>query len=152
MTFDLTEIILILLPILVTGLTQVIKFMVKAVLNGKVSGRDLFIWGGFPSSHAALVGSLATLVWLFRGFASIEFMLVLGFGVIVLRDAMGLREFVEKHSLAINVLRKNLSPAQQKQVPQQIESVGHSPLEVAAGLVIGVAASVLAYYLLPATL
>jgi acid phosphatase family membrane protein YuiD len=143
---------LILLPILVTGLTQVIKFVVHVVMTGKVDGKELFKWGGFPSSHAALVGSLGTLVWLYRGFASIEFMIVLGFGVIVLRDAMGLREFVEKHSLAINVLRKNLSPSQQKQVPHQIESVGHSPLEVSGGLLIGIGISLLTYLLLPISL
>lgn len=143
------ELLLILLPILITGLTQVIKAGIKAVRTQKPNVKDLFQWGGFPSSHAALVSSLATSVIFLRGWNSAEFMIVLAFGIIVLRDAMGLREFVEQHSQAINIMRKNLPADQRKLVPHQVDSVGHSPTEVAGGVVIGVVLTLIIYFLLP---
>jgi len=142
------DLFLITLPILLTGLTQVIKAVIKAVRTGEPRGKDLFQWGGFPSSHAALVSSLAVSVILLRGWNSTDFMLVLAFGIIVLRDAMGLREFVEQHSQAINVIRKNLPPDQRKLVPRQVDSVGHSPTEVVGGVVIGAVLTLIVYLLL----
>lgn len=123
--------------------------MIKAVKTKKSDKKDLYQWGGFPSSHAALVSSLATSIIVIRGWNSAEFMIVLAFGILVLRDAIGLREFVEQHAKAINVIRKNLPVDQRKLIPIQVDSIGHSRTEVIGGVVIGAIITLLVYLVLP---
>ncbi|MFO0702362.1 MAG: divergent PAP2 family protein [Candidatus Andersenbacteria bacterium] len=138
----------ILLPILTTGLTQLIKVLVDLARTGTLEPNDFFKWGGFPSSHAALVACLATVVGILSGWYSAQFAIALGFGVLVLRDAMGLRMFVQRNSLAINQLRTALSGAQRSKIAEQEHSVGHTPTQVVGGVVLGVAVALAWYYFL----
>ncbi len=143
-----SQIILLLLPILITSLTQIIKVSLHTIQRGKLKVKDYYMWGGFPSSHSALIGSLATLIALIDGFFSVTFLITISFGILVLRDATGLRNFAENHAKAINFLRTKLSTADQKKVPHQVSSIGHTRLEVAGGVIIGSVVTLLVYYLL----
>jgi acid phosphatase family membrane protein YuiD len=143
-TLDMVdEAIFIILPLIVTVFTQVIKVIVKAIQRGRLEMSDYFAWGGFPSSHIALVSSLCTGIALWAGLFSPEFAIALVFSVIVARDALGLRMFVQQHSLAINYLRSRLPKDEQKKIPLQQEHVGHTSLEALGGAVIGIGTTLL---------
>lgn len=115
--------------------------------TGRFDFKDLFKWGGFPSSHSALVSCLATVVWILSGPYSSEFAISIAFGVIVVRDAMGLRMFVQANSRAINQIRETLSPDVQRKVAEQEHSVGHTKAQVAGGIVFGVAVALAWYWI-----
>jgi len=119
--------------------------MLLMARSGRFEFKDLYKWGGFPSSHSALVASLATVVWILSGPYSAEFAIALAFGVIVVRDAMGLRMFVQANSRAINQIRETLPADARRKVAEQEKSVGHTQLQVAGGIVFGVAVA-LAWY------
>jgi acid phosphatase family membrane protein YuiD len=137
------EAIFIILPFVVTIVTQVIKVIVKGVQRGRIQTSDYFAWGGFPSSHIALVSSLCTVIAMWAGLFSAEFAIALAFSVIVARDALGLRMFVQEHALAINYLRSRLPKDEQKKLPLQQEHVGHTSLEALGGVVVGVGSALL---------
>lgn len=135
------------MPFLVTGLTQLTKVFINYLTLGRTKLEDYFAWGGFPSSHIALAASLTTVVWLLEGILSASFAIALAFTVIVMRDAVGLRMFVEKQAKAINIIRSH-TPALKKKLPEQKESVGHTVPEAWGGVLFGIAATLLAYIIL----
>jgi acid phosphatase family membrane protein YuiD len=150
MTLDYKLLILVIWPIAITVVTQLIKVLIKTVQTGKLEPKEYFAWGKFPSSHIALVSALATVAALVAGIDSLAFGISLALGVIVARDAMGLRMFVEHHSHAINALRSLLPRDKQKLVPKQMDRVGHTPVEAAGGFAFGVGLTLLLYWILTA--
>ena len=117
----------ILLPLLTTGLTQLIKLLVDLAKTGRLEIRDLFKWGGFPSSHSALVTCLAVVVGLLDGWYSAAFAIALAFAIIVIRDAMGLRMFVQRNSHAINQIRETLPANMKRKVAERGMDRGAAP-------------------------
>lgn len=100
--------------------------------------KDLVVTGSMPSSHSALVTALALgTLWL-EGFSSL--FLVSGvLAVIVIRDALGVRRTAGEEGKLLNaVIRKS-----HFKLPPVHYSLGHTPTEVAVGVVIGVLASFL---------
>ena len=136
----------IVLPLVITGLTQIVKAFVVMGQTGHFKFESLFKWGGFPSSHMALVSSVATVAGLVDGIRSVTFVIALSFAILVMRDAMGLRMFVEHHSRAINVLREQSSAKVQARIPKQRLSIGHTRVEIAGGIIFGVGLTLLAFY------
>ncbi len=87
--------------------------------------------GGMPSVHAALVTSVTTSIYLVEG-ATSTFFLSLVVAGLFLNDAFNVREEAGKHAALLNQHFK-LSRAQKLR-----ERLGHKPLEVAAGVAIGI--------------
>ncbi|MFH0830617.1 MAG: divergent PAP2 family protein [Parcubacteria group bacterium] len=145
MTLDFDFLLLVVWPILVTVFTQLTKVAIRAVQTGKFETNEYFAWGKFPSSHIALVTSLATVVALVVGVQSVEFAMALALAVLVTRDALGLRMFVENHAKAINVLRTLLPASKQRLVPKQVDRVGHTLLEALGGAAFGLGLTLIFY-------
>ena len=102
--------------------------------------------GGMPSSHTAAVCGVVTATALRCGFASAEFAISAVLAMIVMRDAMGMRREVGRHAKALNRIFEELSKA--KNDPELThkalgELVGHTPLQVFAGVFVGVGSSLL---------
>ncbi|MFO0704764.1 MAG: divergent PAP2 family protein [Candidatus Andersenbacteria bacterium] len=150
MRFDYTLLLLVVWPIAITVVTQLTKVLIKLVQTGKIDPHEYYAWGKFPSSHIALVSALATVAGLVAGLDSLSFGLALALAVIVTRDALGLRMFVEQHSRAINILRQQLPRDKQRLIPKQIERVGHTPLEAFGGATFGIGLTLLLYWILAA--
>lgn len=95
-----------------------------------------------PSSHAALVSSLATSTGLTYGPDSPIFPVTLFFGLIVIRDAMGVRRSSGIQAQALNTIGRHV--AERDGIPYQPvkEVLGHAPVEVAVGVLLGVVAGV----------
>lgn len=131
---------------------QFIKTLI-GLLTGKIhSLSELFsmlIWrtGGMPSSHSALVVSMATSIGFRQGFTSDIFLLSLAFSLVTVRDALGVRRSTGIQAHAINEIGKELADKQLLSFRTIKEVHGHKPFEVIMGcflgLVIGIAFSTL---------
>lgn len=103
----------------------------------------LFGTGGMPSSHTAAVCALTCSSVIKHGFGSSEFAICATLALIVMRDAMGMRREVGEHAKALNIILKEYSMSLKQDHEHQIsalrELVGHTPLQVFAGAVVGIA-------------
>ncbi len=94
---------------------------------------DFFGYGGIPSTHTTIVATTATVIALRAGTNTPEFALALTVGVLVMMDAISLRQWVGDQAAALNRL--------QADDPDRIlhrERVGHKPWEVLAGIALGI--------------
>lgn len=107
--------------------------------------------GGMPSSHTAAVCGVATAAAVRCGFASAEFAISAVLAMIVMRDAMGMRREVGKHAKALNQIFEEIAKAKNDPALTQKalgELVGHTPLQVFAGVFVGIGSSLLLSFVL----
>jgi acid phosphatase family membrane protein YuiD len=99
--------------------------------------------GGMPSSHAASVASLSTMVGLRDGFTSTLFCVTLFFSLIVMYDAAGLRRAAGRHAMVLNRLIDEHFRNPEAGAQRLMELLGHTPLEVLVGALLGVGSAML---------
>ena len=131
-------------PFLLIGLSswfwaQLIKTIIHAIVTKSIDFTRLIGDGGMPSGHSATVSSLATAAALVYGLGSFEFAMAFIFAIVVCKDAMGvlINDIVE----AFNSLASEKLPEAKLK-----EFVGHTPLQVIAGILLGVANTFIMYY------
>ena len=130
----------IMIPILAWFVAQVAKVVIESIKDKKFRFSRIIGNGGMPSSHAAIVSSLSTIVALNRGVASFEFGAVFVFTLIIIADAIGVRYESGKHAKAINDIVEDLNGNDiELEISRLKEQVGHRPVEVLAGLILGTA-------------
>lgn len=110
-----------------------IKFAINT-LRARRLAFDLIGYGGIPSNHSAIVGSMVVLIGLKEGVAEPAFGVAVTLAFIVLLDANSLRRQVGLHAQAINRL------GEERSSPLR-ERMGHSRLEILAGLLVGALAA-----------
>ena len=96
-----------------------------------------------PSSHAASVSALSTLVGLNQGFRSTIFGVTLFFSLIVMYDAAGLRRAAGRQAAVLNRLMEEHFAHPEAGAQRLMELLGHTPLEVLVGALVGVASALL---------
>ncbi len=122
----------IIIAVLLAGFgAQLVKLLVYFFRHKSLRWSDLVVTGGMPSSHAAFVVSLATAVYLEEG-TSTAFAISLVLAFIVVRDAFGVRRTVGEEGMVINEMIKKL-----KLKDKTHFSMGHTPLQVMVGSLIG---------------
>jgi len=138
----------ILLPIIAFILAQGLKVILQS-FHKKIGWKDVFAYSDMPSGHTAVVISLATIIALKQGLNSATFAIILVFAAIVITDAIGLRTYLGKHGKTLNVLVKDLGEDEflDKSYPKQLEKIGHTPLQVVVGGLIGILTSIIGYLL-----
>ena len=97
------------------------------------------------SGHSATVTALAAAALLQYGAASFQFAISAVLAIIVMHDAMGVRWQAGQHAHTINELLLKLSDTPPEQLLE--EFLGHTPLQVACGALLGAAVAIL--YSLP---
>lgn len=119
---------------------QVLKVIINAFINKKISLERLMGDGGMPSGHSATVSSLATIAGLQFGFSSFEFAVAGILAVIVCHDATGVRMETGKQAIIINEMLDTFERMKMGYSSDIVlkEFVGHTPLQVAAGITIGI--------------
>lgn len=134
------------IPIIIWFLVQSFKVVYEIIKNKKVNIRRIWGSGGMPSSHSALVCSLATVVALEDGIGSTTFAIAIIFATVVMYDAAGVRRAAGKQARVLNQIieKGNTINIQEK----LIELLGHSPKEVFVGAIVGVLLSVFIYNLM----
>lgn len=127
------------IPICAWAISQLIKVIIKLVWRRRITLRDFVASGGMPSSHTALVCSLAAVVAVVEGFASVIFAVVAIFALVVMYDATGVRQSVSKQSIVLNRIVKELLVGRIRTVDRDLrELIGHTPFQVLMGALLGV--------------
>ena len=117
---------------------QILKTLIYLAIEKHFDWRRFFGMGGMPSAHSAFVFSLALMTGLREGFGSAAFALAFSLMAIVLYDAMGVRAETGKQGAVINrILREVLVEGQPITEKALKELVGHTPMEVAGGVILG---------------
>ena len=119
---------------------QILKTIVHAVVNKKLDLPRLVGDGGMPSSHSATVTAIATTCGINFGLASFEFGVTVILAFIVMHDAMGVRLQTGKQAKVINEIIKSIDSLASDLPPEEKlkELVGHTPLQVCAGALLGI--------------
>lgn len=124
-------------------IAQIVKLFTSAYREGTWDHRVMFDSGGMPSSHTSLVVGLTTSITYQYGLGSVYFPLSLAFTLIVMYDAAGVRRHAGKQAEVLNKIVEDLfhgSPISDRKLK---EVLGHSPLQVLCGAILGVAVGIL---------
>lgn len=122
-------------------LTWLVASLCKFCLNSLRAKRlafDLIGYGGLPSNHSAIVSSMAALIALHEGIDHPAFGVAVTLAFIVILDAHSLRRKVGQQAAAINRLAAGRADHQPLR-----ERVGHTPLEIVTGIVVGITVAVI---------
>jgi len=124
---------------LVWGTAQILKFMIELIYRRRVNFRLLTTAGGMPSSHSAAVSALTTAIAIREGLSSSLFVLSLLFAVVTMYDAAGVRRAASIQAHILNQMIEELFQGHPISENKLRELIGHTPIEVFAGLVLGIA-------------
>ncbi|KKW40205.1 MAG: hypothetical protein UY90_C0086G0011 [Candidatus Peregrinibacteria bacterium GW2011_GWA2_54_9] len=127
-TMQLLRDYLFLIPLAVLVLNEMMKVLIGGVMRGDHWHQNLFSPGGMPSTHSAFVTSLLIIVWRKIGIESTEFAIAFCFACFVWYDAVVTRQVLEEQSKLLNRMQH---------FKRFAEDIGHSALEVAAGILFG---------------
>ncbi|MBQ7863733.1 MAG: divergent PAP2 family protein [Lachnospiraceae bacterium] len=132
------------------ALAQVLKTIIHAAIYKKLEWERLFGDGGMPSGHSATVTSLATMSALVFGLGGFEFAIAATLAIIVCHDAMGVRRETGKQATIIIEMMELLEVLTKKDLPETKlkEFVGHTPLQVIAGSIIGIGNACFMYFVI----
>lgn len=125
---------------------QLIKVIVVLITEKKLDIRKILDSGGIPSSHSAFVVAMAISIAKICGIASTQFALALGFACIVMYDAAGIRRAAGEQAKILNQMMESWENTDPKFVQKELkELLGHTPIQVFAGAVLGFLISFFAY-------
>lgn len=137
-------------------LAQIIKTAIHLIKTKKFCAERLTGAGGMPSAHSAAVCSLAIATCRVCGICSAEFALSMVFALVVMYDATGVRRAAGLHAKEINRLRRvvneldeefmdkfddkveEISVDNNEEMHDLKEFLGHTPLEVLCGALLGI--------------
>ena len=123
-------------------LAQILKSFIMLLRKRPRTAREILVnifWttGGMPSSHSAVVASLATAAGFVEGPDSTLFFVTLFYAVLTFRDALGVRRAAGAQARAINQLIRGLSRRFSLKIRPVKEVHGHSIPEVFVGSLLG---------------
>ena len=129
-----------LIPLCSWGVAQIVKVIVNLIVTRKWDVERLLGDGGMPSSHSALVASLATICALNCGTDSVEFAITAILAMIVCHDATGVRQEAGKHAMLLDRIINSFDDIYREKIPEvQLKKfVGHTFVQVMAGIAIGI--------------
>lgn len=117
---------------------QAMKIPTYWLVEKKWDWGRFFGSGGMPSSHTAFVVALGMMVGALTGFDSVEFAMCVVFASVVMYDATGVRRETGIQAQVINeILRQVFINGKPIAEDDLKELVGHKPLEVLAGAILG---------------
>lgn len=117
---------------------QAIKIPIYRIVEHEWNLKRFFGSGGMPSSHSSMVTAGAVSIGFLHGFDSAIFALAVAFAMIVMYDAAGVRRETGTQAAVINqILKDVLINGKQISDEELKELVGHTPLEVACGSILG---------------
>lgn len=117
---------------------QTIKVIIGIIKEKRFNFKWFVGTGGMPSSHAAAVSAMSTAIGLQYGVDSPIFALSLLFTIIVIFDAQGVRRASGKQAEILNRILDDIYWKKQIQEDRLKELLGHTPLQVIAGIIVGI--------------
>lgn len=139
---------MILAPIIAWAVSQILKTVTYLIVEKEFVFKRIISDGGMPSAHSATVISLAVMCGWIQGFDSAAFAIAMILAVVIMRDAVGVRRESGINASAIKQLadrsNKELSEGEAPIETNKLKVlVGHTPLQVACGCIIGIAVCIL---------
>jgi len=140
-------------PVFWSGFTA---YMVASLLKmagnlrktGRIDFQYLTALGGMPSAHSAMVSGLATSVGLIEGFGSTLFVVSFAFAVVVMFDASTVRRATGLQARLLNQIVDEVFQNHHFSAHKLIEILGHTRLEVFAGMSVGILIGTLVTHLI----
>lgn len=134
-------------PIIAWALSQIFKTFTYLIVEKKLDMKRIVSDGGMPSAHSATVTSLMVMCGWIAGFDSALFAVSVIFAIVVMRDAVGVRREAGKQAasikeLAATVNRAFLNKSAEIRTENLKVLVGHTPLQVIFGSLLGLIISV----------
>ena len=126
--------------------SQSIKIMLGVLQLRRFDFRWLVGTGGMPSTHAAGVTALSLAIGFQSGFDSPLFAIAIAFTVITLFDAQGVRRWSGRQAQVLNKMMEDMYFKRRIQEQRLKELLGHTPLEVLAGMGIGIVTTFVLYW------
>ena len=120
-------------------IAQSIKVTIGVIRERKFDFRWFIGTGGMPSSHASGASCLAAAIGLEYGFDTVYFALAASFAIVVMFDAQGVRRATGKQARILNKVMDDIYWKGKIHEGRLRELVGHTPIEVIAGFILGVA-------------
>lgn len=123
---------------------QVLKTLIHLWFHKEFVAERLIGSGGMPSSHSSTVCAMATSTAILYGAGSFEFAVTVFFAIIVMHDAMGVRQETGKQAKILNEFLAMFSTTENNFTEEKLkEFVGHTPLQVLMGGLLGILIGVL---------
>lgn len=110
--------------------------------TGKIDFQYLVALGGMPSAHSAMVSGLATAVGMQQGFGSTLFVVTMAFAVVVMFDASTVRRATGLQARLLNQIVDEIFKQHHLSTQKLKEILGHTRMEVFAGMLVGIATGV----------
>lgn len=123
---------------------QSIKVIIGIFREKRFDFRWFIGTGGMPSSHSAGAACLATAIGLEYGFDTVYFALAASFSIVVMFDAQGVRRSTGKQAQILNKIMDDIYWQGKIQEGRLRELVGHTPIEVIGGFLLGVIIAIVA--------
>ena len=132
------------IPVNTWFVVQCMKIIIELIKSKKLNLRRIVGSGGMPSSHSAFVCSLATTIGITEGVSSPLFAMAVALSAIVMYDAAGVRRAAGKQAAVLNKIidTPGLTGVQVRE--KLVEALGHTPVQVFVGALIGVVVGVIA--------
>lgn len=130
-------------PILLWVCIQTFKLIYDLVTTKKFNFKRILGAGGMPSSHSAVVASLATLIGKYEGVDSSIFAVALVMAFVVMYDACGVRRAAGKQAKLLNKLIETPGLTTMQVSEKLVEVLGHTPTQVFVGALIGIIAGLI---------
>lgn len=130
---------------------QVLKAVLVLVSERQWRTDRLFGPGGMPSSHAALVTALSAGVAFTEGLSSALFACAAVFALIVMYDAVGVRQAAGRHARVLNQITAELHEMFDEGFKPEVLQVllGHNSLQVLAGFLLGLSVALFSFMVWP---
>ena len=132
-----TEYRFLIVPIVTWFCIQAFKVIWDLVTTKKFNFKRIVGAGGMPSSHSAVVVSMATMIGRSSGINSSLFALSAIFAFVVMYDAGGVRREAGKQAHILNEIVNTPGLSQVEVNEKLVELVGHTPKQVIVGALIG---------------
>jgi acid phosphatase family membrane protein YuiD len=129
------------------ALAQVIKIPLDYLRTRRWNWALLFTTGGMPSSHSALMTATTLAIGLYYGLDHPTFALGVAITMIVTYDAAGVRQQAGIHAQRINVIFEELLRGHPINERDLRVVLGHTPLEVVGGILLGLAIATMQWLL-----
>lgn len=131
------------IPLILWATIQIFKVLTDLIVNKKLNIKRIIGAGGMPSSHSAVVCSLAALIGREYGFGSGIFAVSLIMACVVMYDAAGVRIASGKQARILNKILETPGMSTVEVQEKLIEALGHTPIQVFVGAAIGIVAGLL---------
>ena len=132
------------IPFLLWFGIQLFKLIYDLVTTKKFNFKRIMGAGGMPSSHSAVVAGLATLIGKYEGVGSPIFAVSFIMAFVVMYDACGVRRAAGKQAALLNKLVETPGLTGVQVSEKLVEVLGHTPIQVFVGAVIGVVVGLIA--------